>query len=222
MPEKAVYSLRNYGELLPFITDGITYEAIAGHPDIFFCPMDNKLIAAPNVPESYIRKISGLCSSEIIKGATPAGREKEDSTCYNAVVTGDLIIHHSSYCDPVILRHKGNREFLHVPQPYTRCSLLPLKNGRFLTSDHGIEKALLVKGLSCLYVDPRHVLLPGFPYGFFGGCAGICQDKVFFSGSLQYHPQGGDIANYLRVSGYEVVELYPGPLFDVGAILFVE
>jgi hypothetical protein len=222
MPEKAIAALENYGELLPFITDGITCEAIAGHPDIFFCQIDNKLIVAPNVPEPYICKISELCSCEIIKGVMPAGCKKEDSTCYNAVITDEWIIHHRSYCDPVILRYKRNREFLQVPQPYTRCSLLPLKNNRFVTSDRGIEKVLRGKGLDCLYVDPRQILLPGFPYGFFGGCAGIYGNKILLSGSLQSHPQGDQIAGYLNASGYEIVELCADRLFDAGTIFSLE
>ena len=94
MPEKAITSLKNYGKLLPFLTKDITYEAIAGHSDVFFCIIDDKLIAAPNIPEPYIRKISSRCSLEIIKGKTAVGYKKENSTCYNAVVTNEWIIHH--------------------------------------------------------------------------------------------------------------------------------
>ena len=221
MPEEAVASLSNYGELLPFMTKGLTYAAIAGHPDIFFCPIDDKLIVAPNVPETYIRKISEACSREIIKGATPTGCKKENAACYNAAITGEWIIHHPTYCDPVILQHKGNRDFLPVPQSYARCSLLPLKNGRFVTSDRGIERAIKRKGLSCIYAHPRYILLPGYRYGFFGGCAGIYGDKVFILGSLETHPQGDIIADYLSVSGYDVIELDDGLLFDVGSFFFL-
>ena len=44
-----------YGEIVEFATEGITYEAISGHPDIFFCPTPAGLIVAPNLPEKYFK-----------------------------------------------------------------------------------------------------------------------------------------------------------------------
>ena len=72
-----------------------------------------------------------------------------------------------------------------------------------------------------LLISPHGILLEGFPHGFFGGCCGIWKDKVFINGSLDHFPEGEKVRQYLKDLGYEVVELYDGPLTDAGSILFV-
>ncbi len=64
--------LSSFGELLELKTDGITYPAISGHPDIFFCQAGDKLIVAPNLPEEYLSKLKSS-SSDVIKGELPVG-----------------------------------------------------------------------------------------------------------------------------------------------------
>jgi hypothetical protein len=49
--------LSSYGELMELATEGITYPAISGHPDIFFCQVPGKLIVAPNLPEKYFDQL---------------------------------------------------------------------------------------------------------------------------------------------------------------------
>ncbi len=41
--------LQEMDEVYQLETCGITYEAISGHPDIFFCKTDKGLISAPNL-----------------------------------------------------------------------------------------------------------------------------------------------------------------------------
>jgi len=72
-----------------------------------------------------------------------------------------------------------------------------------------------------LYVSPESILLEGFPHGFFGGCCGVWEDKVFVNGSLSLHPDGEKIREFLVSLGYEIVELNEGPLTDVGSIFFI-
>jgi len=98
---------------------------------------------------------------------------------------------------------------------------LPLKNDCFITSDRGIENILKQEGLSCLYVSPKEVLLPGFKHGFFGGACGVFDNSVFILGSLNYFSEGNAVKNYLTGLGYELCELVDGKLFDGGSILIV-
>lgn len=71
-----------------------------------------------------------------------------------------------------------------------------------------------------MYVNPEGIQLPGFDHGFVGGAAGIYKDQVFFIGNLDYFSEGEKFRHFL--SGYEIIELYDGPLFDGGSILFLE
>jgi len=221
IPEEARKNLAAFGELMELSTAGITYEAISGHPDVFFCQAGQQLIAAPNLPAPYFpflkkRKIS------FIQGKMPVGKQFPETAHYNAVIYYGMLIHHLSITDPVVFDQVSEGNRIHVKQGYTRCNLLPLKDRSFITSDRGIYKVLIKKGFRVLYTDPQGIRLPGLPHGFIGGACGISGSRVFFIGSLQYHPQGGEIRAFVRNLQYEIIELYDGPLFDGGAIMFLE
>lgn len=110
---------------------------------------------------------------------------------------------------------------IHVDQGYCRCNLLALKNDHYITSDPGIYKTLQRLHLNALLVSPEGIHLEGFPHGFFGGCCGVWEEKVFVNGSLNLYKDGDRAREYLDKLGYKIVELYDGPLMDCGSILFV-
>ncbi len=193
LPEEALVTLHQYGECLAFYTENSTYEEIAGHPDIFFFPTKDYIIVAPNTPSQYIHFLKGKGFS-LKTGNTAIGMKKENSTCYNVVLSNSFIIHNKNYTDISILENTKDKKFISVNQAYTRCSLMPLKNDNFITSDKGIEKELSKHGLNCCSISPQEILLPGFPYGFIGGCMGVFQDTVFIIGNLKYHSQGEKLA----------------------------
>jgi hypothetical protein len=43
LPERVLKNLERYGEVLPFASQGIVYDSISGHPDIFLCQTPNAL-----------------------------------------------------------------------------------------------------------------------------------------------------------------------------------
>ena len=219
LPDEASANLQKHGECLSFYTENITYEAIAGHPDIFICPVDEKVIIAPNIPAVYMdfflrRKIA------FITGKTIVGNRKQNTTSYNAVITDKYVIHNSKFTDISILEETKSKNFIDVKQGFARCSLMPLKDNNFLVSDKGIVKKLQEKGLNCYYFSPEEIILPGFPYGFIGGCMGAYQNKIFIIGSLKYHSDGDKTERLLKRLNYEIVELYDGKLFDGGSLFF--
>jgi hypothetical protein len=218
LPKRALKALASFGGLTLFQTDGITYPAISGHPDIFFCPVGDGLVVAPNVPKAFKIQLSkqNLSWKE---GLESVGRNYPETACYNCVVTEDFLIGNKDFVDKKIWKYAGDKEFIHVKQGYTRCNLLPLANNRFITSDKGIEKTLTEKNMEVLYVNPMGILLPGFEHGFIGGCCGVSGNKVFFIGNLNHYTEGERIKSFL--SGYEIAELYDGPLFDGGGLFFL-
>jgi hypothetical protein len=224
-------TLSSYGELLELETEGITYPAISGHPDIFFCQAPGKLIVAPNLPQKYFDQLQNH-NIDFITGELPVGPEYPASARYNAVVTDKYLIHNFRHTDFMITREFEDMELINVDQGYCRCNLLPLRDGHFITSDMGIFKVL--KGLhpqgtpslnstfpKVLHVSPESILLNSFPQGFFGGCCGVREGNVFVNGSLSFHPDGGKIREYLTFLSYKIVELGDGPLMDVGSIFFL-
>ena len=220
-PDQAKAKLAEYGNVIELETAGITYDAISGHTDIFFHRNGNNLIVAPNLPAEYIEKIreSGL---EVILGEQDVGEKYPYSSAYNAVSTENLLIHNFRNTDASITRLLEDADLIHVDQGYTRCNLLSLSDEHFISSDAGIVRTLGRFDKDCLYVDPEGILLEGFKHGFIGGCCGIHQNKVFILGSLAHLNEGAMMKQYLHDHGFEVIELYDGPLFDGGSILFIE
>ena len=219
IPEEAKLLLEKQGNVLYLASHGITYPSISGHPDIFFCKVDNILVIAPNISPEYQIKLKEL-NVQFSKGVKPVGEIYPETVPYNGVITDNYAIGNTNFMDQHIKDLAVNREIIHMNQGYTQCNLIPLKNDRFITSDKGIEKVLLRYGLDVLFVDPEGVLLPGFKNGFIGGICGIWQNKIFFIGSLQHFRKGKKIRDF--ICDMEIVELYDGPLYDGGSLIFVD
>jgi hypothetical protein len=220
IPAKAKKSLEEYGEVVPFSTEGITYPAISCHPDIFFCKMNDRLILAPNVPEKF-KNILIKEDISFLEGELPVGEKYPDTAKYNATCNSKYLIHNFRYTDSVISNHAEELDLIHSGQGYTRCNLIALKDDHFITSDVGISRVLRGYGLNNLFVNPSDILLPGMKHGFFGGACGVHGNKVFILGNLSKFIDGEKVRDYLLALRYEIIELYDGPLFDVGSILFL-
>jgi hypothetical protein len=220
LPQEAKKNLKNFGNILELYVSGVTYEAIAGHPDIFFCRAGAKLITAPNLPEEY-RGILSMNNIEILNGKTNVGKKYPLSAVYNAVVTENYLLHKLSITDEVILDNTAGIKRINIKQGYCRCSLLPLKENHFITSDKGILKTLSEEKINALYIPPEEIILPGFSHGFIGGAFGVYEDKVFIAGRLKYLSEDRKLKDYLLQLNYEIIELYDGPLFDGGSIIIL-
>ena len=219
LPQSAISKLKNYGDVILLETEGIVYDAISKHPDIFFCPLGEELIVAPNLPEIY-KNILSKKKISFQEGNKTLGKRYPLTAFYNAVTTENYLIGNTKVMDKAILEKAENRKVIHVNQAYTRCNLLPLSDKKFITSDKGIEKELKKNNLDVLFVNPEGIILDGFKNGFFGGCCGISGNRVFIAGSLNHFPEGEKVKDFL--SDMEIIELYDGPLLDVGSILFIE
>jgi hypothetical protein len=220
MPLAAKEKLREFGEIFEFATEGITYEAISGHPDIFFCPTPNGLVVAPNLPEKYFDFLHKFSISYTI-GENPVGKFYPDSAIYNSLVTNNLFIHNPTISDATIQKLAESQLAIKVKQGYVRCNLLVLPNNRFITSDKGIEKTLRQNNFEVLFVDSTCVKLPGYDHGFFGGICGINEMVLFVNGSLSYFKEEEDIRNFIAKANIRIVELFDGQPIDVGTILFL-
>jgi len=220
IPENAKNRLKADGELVLFETKGITYEAISGHPDIFMCRVADQWVVAPNLPDQYLVLFSGL-NIRFRTGEHPVGERYPETALYNVVCTDNHLMHNFRYTDSVITSLASDLDLVHLNQGYARCSLIALNNNRYITSDEGISRTLQQYGFEVLFVDPAGIQLPGFRNGFIGGTAGIRGEDIYFIGSLGQFHAGEKIRSFLEQDGYKIVELYDGPLFDGGGILFV-
>ncbi|MBU1014323.1 MAG: hypothetical protein KKG99_15090 [Bacteroidetes bacterium] len=220
IPKEAKIKLSDFGDLLELETDKITYDAISGHPDIFFSILNNDIIVAPNLPQKFRDELKKHGISYHL-GEQTVGQKYPESSIYNIVSTSQFLIHNLKYTDFAVKDLAMGLDQIHVEQAYTRCNLIALKNDRFITSDKGIEKALKKRSLEVFYSNPDGIILPGFKNGFIGGCAGILGNQLFLLGSVNHYPAGDQLRDQIDAWGYEVVEFYDGPLFDGGSVLFL-
>ncbi len=220
MPDAAKEKLANYGNIVEFATEGITYESISGHPDIFFCPTPAGLIVAPNLPSDYFN-ILDQNHILYLKGTLPVGNEYPETARYNLLVTEKLIVENPVISAPEIQNLNSTLVIILTKQGYIRCNLVALPNDSFVTSDRGIEKSLRQRKLDILFVDPTCVKLDGFKHGFFGGTCGLLDKTLFVCGSLKHFPERELIESFSHRAGVSIIELYDGPPVDVGTILFL-
>ena len=215
IPARAQETLKSHGRVIPFMTRGLVYDAIAGHPDIFFHAAPAGLIYAPNTPAAFI-DILRKENIPLIKGRRPAGPGYPSTAAYNATATANRLIGNIPLLDESLTEAYSGKEKVTVNQGYTACNLLtgPVS---MLTSDRGIAKTL-----GCRYISPEGILLPGFRHGFIGGCCGITEQKLFFTGSLRHYASGHVLRHFATENQLEIVELYDGPPVDGGGILFLK
>ena len=220
IPEKAKESLSKYFELIELPSSTETYESISAHPDIFFCKTNDALIYAPNIDNNIINILEKKGVS-LIKGKSSIGKKYPESAYYNALITENHLIHNIKFTDPSILGITAGLEQIKVNQGYTRCNLIGLSENLFLTSDLGIHQILLEQKLNSFFINPEKIHLSGFKNGFFGGCCGFYENRLFVLGSLKYITEQDELKKNLEKNNIEIVELFNGPLFDGGSIIII-
>jgi hypothetical protein len=106
-----------------------------------------------------------------------------------------------------------------VKQAYLRCAMLPADEESIITADPGVAKAARAAGLQVLQIEPGHVALKGFAYGFLGGAGFLLPEQkiTVLTGRLDRHPDKGRIEAFLRERGLALHTLTDEPIFDIGS-----
>ncbi len=214
--EEAFETLAKHFHVVPFITQNITYDAIAGHPDVFMA-VGESLILAPNCPQKIKDELASIPHQF---GTQKIGTSLQDSTPYNCVITKQFFIHKKEYTDSSILAL--GKQCIDVPQAYTRCNTIEIAPNTFITSDKAIHQSLCEHNCNSLYVTPNGIQLPPYKYGFIGGCMGKFGDTLYINGSLTQHAQGETIRHYCTQHHLSFVELHSRELYDGGGIFILQ
>ena len=220
IPVEAKLKLKQYGQVIEIYPTSITYESICAHPDIFICQLEKELIVAPNSSPLLIEQLLKK-SIPFQFGFNKIGNPYPLSCSYNAVVTDLHCVHLLKQTDGKILELSKNKQQIRVNQGYTRCNLIYLGNQEFISSDVGITKLVEKHDESVFLLSNEGIVLPGMKHGFFAGCCGFVNQTLFVLGRLDYHPKGNELKLFLKQKQIDCIELYDGPLFDGGSILFV-
>ncbi len=220
--EQTIEKIKEYvTDIYTFQTNGITGNSISGHPDIFIYQDKNQLVVAPNAPVDLFKFLDNN-NIDYLRGEKNVGHDLDNSVQYNCLSTPQFLFHKSGYTDSVVLGINQYKEFISLPQAYTRCSLVHLCKDNYLTSDRGIEKALIKRELSSFYFSPEEIVIHEHKHGFVGGTVGICGKRIFFNGNIDLHIDGQGLREFIESLDFEIINLSGEYLFDGGCIFFVE
>lgn len=140
----------------------------------------------------------------------------------NIAIVGKNVFCNIKFASKTIIEYLKSNEFIihHVAQGYAHCSTCIVSDNALITSDSGIANAAKASGLDVLEISEGYISLPPYNHGFIGGCCGSYKDKIYFCGSLNYHPDGNRIRQFCKAHGKTTVDIYNSPLVDIGGILF--
>ncbi len=99
---------------------------------------------------------------------------------------------------------------------------MPVDKKHIITSDKNIKREWERNNGIALLIRPGSIRLPEHKTGFIGGASGVTKKAVFFVGSLSTHPDGAIIRDFIRARKKGIIELYNGPLYDVGTLYLCE
>ena len=191
---------------------GLVGTAVSCHPDIFYCAL-NKSVSAEKIKRGV------LLDGNIYKGdRLLLGEKYPDDVLYNAAAVGKYLIC-SKYTSDELIAASGLIPVI-VPQGYVKCNLVVVDDSHVITEDKGIYSVLSkIPDLECLLVSGGQVSLPGYKYGFLGGCSGRVGNTMVFNGDLSSHSDCKKIAAFINGCGLELKYFSDYPLTDIGSII---
>jgi radical SAM superfamily enzyme len=192
---------------------------ISSHPDLVMTILDNTLVIDEAVHPNVFQQLEELNVPYVTSSSKLSASYPQD-IAYNAVITKDYLLHKLDCTNPLLLQHcrATQKQFIHVKQGYTKCSTVVADNNTLITSDQGIYQESK-DFMDLLLVQPGHVLLEGFDYGFLGGASGVIEDTVVFHGDLSKHPDYLRIKAFLEERHLNLLYFNGFPLTDIGSIL---
>ncbi|HCW53318.1 MAG TPA: hypothetical protein DG753_06195 [Clostridium sp.] len=199
------------------------YEAINGHPDIQLNTLKNnssdQLIIHKDICDDF-KKILNKNHIKYILSKSSLSNTYPGDIILNALILDNYFIHTLKHTDENLLKSQESKTLINVPQGYSKCSVLPVRENALITSDKGIVNSLKEYNFDILLIPPEDILLPSLNYGFIGGVGGmITDDRMAFFGELQHYRYGEEVKNFLYKYDVKPVFLRKGKLIDRGSLL---
>ncbi|NOW84804.1 hypothetical protein B0H39_002685 [Clostridium beijerinckii] len=206
--------------LVPKCND--VYDAINGHPDIQLNVLKNdsfnKIIIQRNISENF-KEILKLNDINYIVSKNTLSNTYPNDIILNSLILENYFIHTLKYSDENLLNSQNSKIHIDVPQGYTKCSILPVREKALITSDKGIFNSLKNYDFDILLLPPGDILLPSLNYGFIGGVGGmISNNKMAFFGDLDSYTWGDQIKKFLFKYDILPIALRKGKLIDRGSL----
>lgn len=190
------------------------------HPDMQLCKLNEEcMFVLKN--GGLARKLSAYNINARETAAEPCEAYPNDAIC-NALALNECFVCSEKSIDRAVAAEADRLGYktVSVKQGYTACSVAVVDERSVITADAGIAKTLAENNFAVLRISPGFIKLPGYDYGFIGGCCGLIAPKVLtVTGRLSNHPDGEVIGRFIAERGVSVIEMTDGELLDVGGII---
>ncbi|HHU84086.1 MAG TPA: hypothetical protein GXZ23_02800 [Clostridiales bacterium] len=167
-----------------------------------------------------------LGNGKIIKAENgQLGLSYPDDAKFNVAIVGKYCFCNTKTVQADLLQMlREYYEIVNINQGYSKCNMAILNENSIITEDWGIYEKAKTIGFDVLKLEPGHVKLNGYKYGFIGGAGGlISYNKYFFNGDIDLHPQGYIIRNFFDKHNIQIIGIKNKQLEDFGSIIqFIE
>lgn len=198
--------LSNYFNVIKLPLSDDVYEEISGHSDIFYCKINNEIVAAPNAK---------ILEKDFKTGKVKVEKEYPLDVPYNICQIGNKIIG-SKYVDKRIIPD------IIVNQGYVKCSIAVTTNKSCITTDKKIAEVLNKNNIDALYIEENNIKLLKKDksisniYGFIGGASLIYDNKFVLFGDINMLKNKDKILEHIHKYNLELVNFRGLDIYDYG------
>ncbi|MDF2631498.1 MAG: hypothetical protein K0Q85_94, partial [Caproiciproducens sp.] len=169
-------------------------EPVSGHADMLCHHLGKNQIIIAVQREGYLKAKLESYGFDVISSNKCISKLYPYDVPLNAARVGNYLIANQAALDNTIMNYckENGVEIIHVKQGYTKCSTIVVDEHSIITADQSIERAAIAARIDTLLIEPGHITLPKYNYGFIGGACGfIGKNKIAFTGNINSHPSYG-------------------------------
>lgn len=194
---------------------------VSAHADMLFCILDKTVFCYEDyVTENNLYDIIRGEGYDLVFVSCECGQEYPSDVSLNVLVMGKTIFCNVKHTAKEIIDYANANGYTvcHVKQGYCACSTLVVDENTAVTSDIGMERALLAVGKDVLLVENRDIILSGYDCGFIGGATGNIGGSVCFFGNCKAMADGEKISKLLYDKNIDIKPISTGRVCDFGGI----
>lgn len=198
--------LSKYFNIIKLQLSDDVYEEISGHSDIFYCKINNQIVAAPNAK---------ILEKDFKVGRLRVEKKYPLDVPYNACQIGNIVIG-NKYLDNSIIPD------ITVNQGYVKCSIAVTSNKSCITTDKKIAEVLNKNNIDALYIEENNIKLLkkdksiSNMHGFIGGACLVFNNKFILFGDIDMLKNKDKILEHINKYNLELVDFKGLDIFDYG------
>lgn len=194
---------------------------VSSHADMLIHHLGNELIIAAEPNSIYVKELKSLGFIAIDSHFLLSPKYPNDIRL-NCLRIGKKLFGMIDFVDPAIKSFcdKNNVKMIKCKQGYTKCSVCIVNEHAVITADPHLAALCREEGIDVLRIREGYIELPGYLYGFIGGCSGLIDNNLIaFTGEINNHPDYNKIVSFLSAQNTNYICLTKGNLIDIGGII---